>query len=91
MKKLLIFGLLAVLATLVIPATAQEEQKGTLYINSTPTLAKVYINGEYAGTTPPSLVLESGSYEIRIAKEGYYDFIHKRNSNRDSNGYSSTN
>jgi len=79
MKKLLIFGLLAVLAALVIPATAQEEQKGTLYINSTPTLAKVYINGEYTGTTPLSLVLESGSYEIRIAKEGYYDFVKKIN------------
>jgi len=88
MKKIIISFCL--IATLIIPVIAQEGIKGTLYINTTPTLAKVYINGEYVGTTPLNLVLESGSYEIRIVKEGYYDFVKKINITANETTYINT-
>ena len=44
---------------------------GTLVINSYPSETGVYINGKYQGITPLTLTLESGTYNIKISKEGY--------------------
>jgi len=65
-----------ILVTIAMPALAQEIE-GNLEIQSTPPMAAVYINGEYAGITPLSLTVDAGSYEIRIVKEGYYEFVKK--------------
>ena len=47
--------------------------KATIKITSEPTLADVYIDGEYAFTkTPYTVLLAAGSYFIRVQKEGYY-------------------
>lgn len=47
---------------------------GTLEIYSTPSEAKVYINGEYKGVTPLSLKLELGTYTIKLTKKDYEDY-----------------
>jgi len=47
--------------------------KATITITSEPTLADVYIDGEYAFTkTPYTVLLAEGSYFVRVQKEGYY-------------------
>lgn len=70
--KLLVVCLIAF--ALAMPAMAQET-KGNVIIHSTPTTAAVYVNGEYAGVTPLNLTLNTGNYEIRIIKEGHYEFV----------------
>ena len=49
------------------------------YINSLPQSARVYLNDTLIGETPvrffPSIVDTSGKNEIKIKKDGYYDFI----------------
>ncbi len=65
-----------ILVTISMPALAQETNRN-LEISSTPSMAAVYINGEYAGMTPLSLTVDAGSYEIRIVKDGYYEFVKK--------------
>jgi hypothetical protein len=47
---------------------------GALSITSTPS-ASVYINDDYGGTTPLSVELEEGKYDIKIEKEGYQSYI----------------
>jgi formylglycine-generating enzyme required for sulfatase activity len=44
---------------------------GTVNISSQPTGTKIYINNEYKGTTPFSLLLKQGNYTIRVEIEGY--------------------
>jgi hypothetical protein len=47
--------------------------KATIKITSEPTLADVYIDGEYAFTkTPYTVLLAEGAYFIRVQKDGYY-------------------
>jgi len=47
--------------------------KATIKITSEPTLADVYIDGEYAFTkTPYTVLLAEGSYFVRVQKAGYY-------------------
>ena len=51
---------------------------GTIYIRSTPSGAKIYINGKYQEKTPTSVKLEPGDYHIRLSKHGYenwYDTV----------------
>lgn len=48
---------------------------GKLIINSNPTSANVYINGNYKGITPLTLSLPSGNYKIELKKEGYDDYV----------------
>jgi len=69
--KIVVVGL--IILALVIPATAQNTT--SIVIHSTPTAAAVYINGEYVGVTPLNLTVTAGNYEIRIIKEGYYEFV----------------
>ena len=48
----------------------------TVEINSYPYEARVYIDGELAGTTPLSAVLRSKStYEVKFEKAGYKPFV----------------
>jgi len=47
---------------------------GTLEISSSPSGAKIYVNGEYKGVTPLTLSLMPGTYEVRITKDGYEDY-----------------
>ena len=48
----------------------------TVEINSFPYEARVYIDGELAGTTPLSAVLRSKStYEVKFEKAGYKPFV----------------
>lgn len=42
-----------------------------LYIETTPPQAAVYINGVYKGTTPLTMELEDGTYDLKLKKEGY--------------------
>jgi len=59
--------------------TAQQppsnvQQTGMISIKTTPSGAKVYINGSYIGITPISKALKQGKYEINLVKEGYVKY-----------------
>jgi hypothetical protein len=45
--------------------------KGTITVDSYPSQAEVYINGEHIGTTPLSKSLKIGKYIVEVKKEGY--------------------
>ncbi len=47
---------------------------GTLSITSTPSGAKVYINGSYKGLTPMTRTMSSGNYTIELTKDGYSNY-----------------
>jgi len=48
---------------------------GSLDIDSDPSYAEVYLDGSYRGKTPLTISnLEVGKYQIRISKDGYYDW-----------------
>ena len=67
----------AVLLSFVILATSLMSCSSTTKLTSTPPEAKIYIDGEYKGTTPykHSDASISGSQKsIEIKKEGYDDF-----------------
>lgn len=44
---------------------------GTLIINSTPSNALVYIDGEYAGYTPRTVYVSQGFHQLYVTKPGY--------------------
>ena len=44
---------------------------GTLIINSAPSNALVYVDGEYVGYTPRTLYVQQGFHQIYVAKPGY--------------------
>ncbi len=44
---------------------------GTLVINSTPSGASIYVDGQYAGYTPRTLYVTQDFHQIRITKSGY--------------------
>ncbi len=46
-------------------------------ITSTPSGAKVYINGAYKGETPVSVPLAFGEYDLKLSKDGYKDKVIK--------------
>ncbi len=47
---------------------------GELRLESDPSGASVYIDGNYTGTTPLSVAVERGSREIKLTKSGYEDY-----------------
>ena len=47
---------------------------GTLDVNSSPSGAKVYINGAYRGRTPLSLGLNPGTYDLELRLSGYQTY-----------------
>ena len=49
-------------------------------VNSNPTGARIYVDGEFRGLTPTSFVERSGrgkEYEIKLEKEGYRTVVAK--------------
>ncbi len=62
---------------------APEEEKealSTLFIQSNPPGASIYLNGEAYGLTPKDIYnLREGTYEIVLSKEGYETYIKKIN------------
>ncbi len=48
---------------------------GSIYINSTPSDARAYLDGAYRGRTPLTISnLEVGEYQIKLSKDDYYDW-----------------
>jgi hypothetical protein len=58
-------------------STEQNTQTITIYIESEPSDANVFINGEYKGITPLKLSLKEGTYTIKIKKDGYKEYTKK--------------
>lgn len=48
-----------------------KKPPATLAVETTPDGASVYINDDYKGTTPLTLTLEDGTYDLKITKDGY--------------------
>jgi hypothetical protein len=49
------------------------ERTGVITVNSYPRKAKIYIDGEYAGTSPKAIAgIKEGRHTISVKKEGYY-------------------
>ncbi len=47
-----------------------------IYVTSSPSVAFVYLNGVYKGTTPLSISgLIPSSYTLKVEKSGYYDYV----------------
>ena len=69
----------AVLAVFVVVVVAMvnrsqspPEQIAKLSVESEPSNASVFINGDWKGNTPIELDLAYGKYEIRLSKPDYY-------------------
>jgi len=51
-----------------------EEKKGSIFINSNPSGALIYLDGSYKGSTPKTIEdLEAGNYALKLLKETYND------------------
>ena len=51
------------------------QSTGAINLNSTPSGAKIYLDGKYQDITPQSLSnLEPGTYQLRLTKSGYQDW-----------------
>ena len=70
MKKILLLSFAAALLSACSTMTFTED----VSVDSIPSGAKVFVNGELAGQTPTVLSLDTKSvYEIKLVKEGYKD------------------
>ncbi len=47
---------------------------GTLVVNSTPSLAQVYVDGVYVGYTPRTVHVAQGYHQVLVRKTGYNDW-----------------
>ena len=56
-----------------ISTTLKKQILGALRVVTNPEGANVYIDGAYIGATPVSFTIETGTHNIEIIKEGYYD------------------
>lgn len=52
----------------------RNQRDGEVRIDSTPTRADVYIDGFYYGTTPITIALPPGRYEVELYRRGYRDW-----------------
>jgi len=51
-----------------------ERETGSLYVQSSPSGASIYLDGSYKGTTPKTIEgLEVGTYTLKLTKSGYQD------------------
>jgi hypothetical protein len=50
------------------------KQVGVLTIESSPTSADIYVDGEPKGRTNKSMTLDIGKYDVTVSKEGYHDW-----------------
>jgi len=55
---------------------APTERTGIVSINCQ-VPARIYINGQYSGTTPRAVHLNAGEYQIRLVSEGYLEWNSK--------------
>jgi len=53
------------------------EKKGILKVKSEPSGAEVYLNDKYVGNTPLSIILDPGTYTVKVSKKGYKPFERK--------------
>jgi hypothetical protein len=52
---------------------------GVLTVESSPILAEIYIEDEYKGRTNKSMTLDIGEYNVKVSKDGYFDWNKKVN------------
>ncbi len=72
MKKILLLSFVAALMSACSSVSFTEE----VAINSKPSGADVFVNGELVGKTPLEVELDTkGVYEIKLVKEGYKDKV----------------
>ncbi len=71
MKKTVILLIIAFL--LIGSAGCKNIKKANVKINSEPSGAEVYINGELKGKTPLTLTLAYGTYQLELKKSGHKD------------------
>jgi len=69
-------GSASVAAPAVVPIEAATEN-GTLAISSSPSRAKVYVDGVYFGLTPLRAEYSAGIHEVSIKLDGYKTLIEK--------------
>ena len=50
------------------------KKTGVLTVESSPTLATIYVDKEEIGRTNKSSALGIGTYSIKVSKDGYYDW-----------------
>ena len=53
------------------------KKTGVLTVESSPILADIYVDDEYRGRTNKSMTLDIGEYNIKVSKEGYFDWNKK--------------
>jgi hypothetical protein len=61
--------------TSTLPANVPPETTGNLDIQSNPAAASVYVDGTFMANTPTTLHLNPGQHNLRIALEGYREWI----------------
>lgn len=74
MKKIL-FGILACASLVFGSATIFSGSTQSIAIDSEPSGAKVYVDGQLRGVTPLSIMMDKtvSSHEIRVQKDGFAD------------------
>ena len=72
---LIVLMLTAILLLLVSTTVVfTQEYTGYIYVESEPSGADVYLDGDYVGTTSIELPVYPGEHEIKCAKSGYNDY-----------------
>jgi hypothetical protein len=74
LRNILLFGLLAVLALLLLALEVHAEQDiGYLWVTSEPKYVQVYLDGKFVATTPilKLLEVETGQHKIELSRQGY--------------------
>jgi hypothetical protein len=72
---LIVLMLTAILLLLVSTTVVfTQEYTGYIYVESEPSGAEVYLDGDYVGTTSIEFPVSPGEHEIKCVKSGYYDY-----------------
>ena len=50
------------------------KQVGVLTVDSSPSPADIYVDGEIRGRTARSMTLDVGKYDLRVSRDGFYDW-----------------
>ena len=58
----------------IVSPPQQKAMLGALYVQSTPSGAEFYLDGEYKGATPYRIELPYGKYEIRLQHKKYFSW-----------------
>jgi len=53
------------------PVAVQGENKGKIWLTSTPDAADVYVDDKFVGNTPATLRLDPGNHTIKVSQNGY--------------------